>query len=54
MILGNGTARQIIHLTYFDFTQHKYSHLTCSDATRGHLMDSLCPVDEDQLYQNSM
>ena len=52
--LGGGIVRLINRSTYFDFTQHKYSHLTCSDATRGHLMDSLCPVDEDQLYQNSM
>ena len=54
MILGNGTARYIIHLTYSDFTQHKYSHLTCSDTSQGHLMDSSCPVGKDQLYQNSM
>ena len=42
MILGNGIARQIIRLTYFDFTQHKYSHLTCSDTSQGHLMDVSC------------
>ena len=32
--LGNGIARQTILLTYFDSTQHKYSHLTCSDHTK--------------------
>lgn len=47
-------GKQIIHETYFDFTQHKNSHLTCSDAIRGHLMDSLCPVGKDKLYQISM
>ena len=52
--LGGGTARYTIHSTYFDFTQHKYSHLTCSDATRRYLKDVLCPVGKDQLYQNSM
>ena len=39
---GGGTARYTIHSTYFDFTQHKYSHITCSDASRGHLMDVSC------------
>ena len=42
--LGVGIARLINHSTYFDFTQHKYSHLTCSDATRRYLKDVLCPV----------
>ena len=40
--LGGDIARQTIHLTYFDFTQHKYSHLTCSDTSQGHLMDVSC------------
>ena len=51
---GGGIVRLINHSTYFDFTQHKYSHLTCSDATRRYLKDVLCPVGKDQLYQNSM
>ena len=48
--LGVGIARQTIHLTYFDpstslrtgAAQYKYLHTTCSDATRGHLMDVSC------------
>ena len=55
MILGNGTARQIIHLTYFDFTQHKYSHITCSDAIQGHLMDVSCgqnTIDSNSHVEN--
>ena len=41
--LGGGIARQVIHLTYFDFTQYKYSHTICADANQGHLMYVLCP-----------
>lgn len=47
--LGVGIAQLINHSTYFDFTQHKYSHLTCSDATQGHLADVLCPGNKIQV-----
>ena len=30
--LGGGIAQRIIHLTYFDLAQHKYSHINISDA----------------------
>ncbi|MCQ2078191.1 MAG: hypothetical protein MJZ20_14380 [Bacteroidaceae bacterium] len=41
-----GIAQLINHSTY--------PHTTCPDATRRYLMDSLCHVGKDQLYQNSM
>ena len=44
--LGGGITRHVI-LSHFLQT-------TCSDAIRGHLMDSLCPVGKDKLYQISM
>ena len=52
--LGVGIAQLINHSTYFDFTQHKYSHLTCSDTSQGHLMDVSCPMGKNQTIQNSM
>ena len=42
-LVGLGIARQVIHLTYFDFTQYKYSHTICADANQGHLTDVSCP-----------
>ena len=51
--LGGGTAQYIIHLTYFDFVQHKYSETTFSDATQGHLTDASClQVQESIEYIN--
>ena len=41
--LMENIARFLNPTTYFYLVQYKYSHLTCSDATRGHLMDVLCP-----------
>lgn len=44
--LGGGIANQINRGTYF--------HTTCSDATQGHLTDSLCPVGKIHLIHFSM
>ena len=51
-LIGGGIARHVTHSPYFDFAryryfdlpQYKYSHVSVSDAPRGHLTDIAVPI----------